>query len=429
MAGVLAVTLAGSLPVTNGQQQGRPVRIANQWISGPAWSRPPTAVPPAFFGVTINSATGDMPAFRVGAARFWDGGTRWSEIQAQRGEYDWSTLDRLVEGAKHAGLPPLFVFGGTPRWASALGPPTPYPDGSRAAPPDNLADWDSFVRNLVSRYRGRIAAYELWVLDNDRRFYAGKIETLVEMTRRASRIIRTVDPKATVVCPGMGDLWNPAAQQTLTRFAQLHGYNYCDVASIKLFQRTASDPPETMLQLTNLVDRLMHRAGIHPRLWSTGTTYSIALQGSLDETKARNYAVRFFLTGLYAHNVNLERMYFYNWGGTKIPIVLQAVGGEPTQAAFAVEQLQRWLAHAQIQSCGHGLQANLPDNVWRCEFRVNQPRHHYGATIMWTSTGTAVTTARPGATSINRLDGTTTPVHPGDSISATEEPILIEHAA
>jgi hypothetical protein len=213
----------------------------------------------------------------------------------------------------------------------------------------------------------------------------------------------------------------------MTRFAQLHGYDYCDVASIKLFQRAASDPPETILQLTTLVDRLMHSAGIHPRLWSTGTTYSITLQRPLDETKARNYAVRFFLTGLYAHNVNLERMYFYNWGGTKIPIVLQAVGGEPTQAALAVEQLQRWLAHAQIQSCGHGLQINLPDNVWQCEFRVNQPQHHYHATIMWTSTGTAAITAHPKTTSINHLDGTTTPVNPGDSISITEQPTLIQH--
>ena len=45
---------------------------------------------------------------------------------------------------------------------------------------------------------------------------------------------------------------------------------------------------------------------------------------SLDATTARNYAVRFFLVGLFARNVNLERFYFYNWGGTKIPIVLQA---------------------------------------------------------------------------------------------------------
>ncbi|MEV4313436.1 helix-turn-helix transcriptional regulator [Actinocrispum sp. NPDC049592] len=184
-----------------------------QRISGPAWLLPPAPVPSTLFGVTINSGSGAMPAFKVGAVRFWDSGTRWSEVQRQPGEFDWSALERQVSGAERLGVPPLFVFGGTPRWASPTGPAGPYPDGT-AAPPDNLADWDLFVRTLVERYRGRIEAYELWVLANDRRFYAGSVENLVEMTRRASALIRSIDPKATVVCPGMGQLWGPRVSRS-----------------------------------------------------------------------------------------------------------------------------------------------------------------------------------------------------------------------
>ncbi|MEV6981543.1 beta-galactosidase [Sphaerisporangium sp. NPDC051017] len=397
-----------------------------QWITGPAWTRPPAPVPRTLFGVTMNSSTGTMPAFRVGAVRLWDSETRWAQIQPERGEYDWSVLDRLATGAHHAGLPVLFVLGGTPAWASPGGPAAPYPDGSKAAPPDDLADWDAFVRALVGRYRGRIAAYELWVLGNDRRFYAGTVETLVEMTRRASMIIRKADPKATVVCPGMGQLWTPEGRSVLRRFAELGGYDHCDVAGIKLHQRTASDPPESMLELATMVDRTMHEVGIQPRLWSTGTTYSIPLERPLDETRARNYAVRFFLTGLWARNVNLERMYFYNWGGTKIPIVLQAEGGAPTRAALAVEQLQRWLAHAHSRSCGRGLAINLPENVWQCEFTVIEPDREYTATIRWAISGTADTTAGPNAHVVRRLDGATVQVRPGDTITVTEEPVLIE---
>jgi hypothetical protein len=400
-------------------------QASGQWVSGPAWTLPPASVPSTLFGVTINSGTGAMPAFRVGAVRFWDSGTRWSEIQRQRGEFDWSVLDRLVSGAERVGLPPLFVFGGTPRWASPAGPAGPYPDGT-PAPPDDLADWDLFVRTLVQRYRGRIESYELWVLANDRRLYAGTVEKLVEMTRRASGIIRSVDPKAIVVCPGMGQLWNPEGVSFLQSFVALGGYDYCDVAGVKLFQRTASDPPEMMLDLTATIDKVMHEAGIHPRVWNTGTTYSIPLESRLDEVRARNYAVRFFLVGLYARNVNLERMYFYNWGGTKIPIVLQAVGGVPTNAALAVEQLQRWLAHAQSRSCGHGNAANLPNNVWDCEFTITEPGRTYDVTIHWTDIGTATITAGPAAQAVRHLDGSSTTTRPGDPITVTEEPILIE---
>ncbi len=368
-----------------------------------------------------------MPSFRIGAVRLWDSGTQWANIEPDRGEFDWTVLDREVAGAQNAGLPVLFTLGGTPRWASPAGRVGPYSNGSRTTPPDDLADWDALVAALVGRYHGRIEAYELWVLANDSHFYTGSVETLVEMTRRASEIIRAADPKATVVCPGMGNLWTDGGRQVLQRFAELGGYNYCNVAGIKLYQRGASDPPETMLDLVTTIDRVFHEAGIHPRLWNTGTTYLIPLQKSLTETQARNYAVRFFLVGVYARSVNLERMYFYNWGGTNIPIVLQAVGGAPTRAALAVEQLQRWLAHAQSRSCGHGLAIRLPDNVWQCECTIVESDRHYDAMIRWTDSGTATTIAEPGVAAVHGLDGDTTTVQPGDTITVTEEPILIEH--
>ncbi|MER5267625.1 helix-turn-helix domain-containing protein [Actinosynnema sp. NPDC002837] len=420
---VLAVILVSSTTGTH-LAATAPDRSVDQRLTGPAWTLPPAPVPSALFGVTINSATGAMPAFRVGAVRFWDGGTRWSEIQRHRGEFDWAVLDRLVSGAERAGVPPLFVFGGTPKWAAPDGPVAPYPDAT-AAPPTDLSDWDLFVRTLVDRYRGRIEAYELWVLANDRKFYAGSVETLIEMSRRAGDIIRSSDPDATVVCPGMGELWTSEGVAFLRRFAELGGYDHCDVAGIKLFKRQASDPPETMVDLTASIDRVMHRAGVHPRLWSTGTAYSIALQEPLDEATARNHAVRFFLVGIYARKVNLERMYFYNWGGTRIPIVLQPVGGVPTSAALAVEQLQRWLHHAHSRACGHGAPANLPDNVWQCEFTVTEPGQTYDATIRWTDEGTATLTAGPRSQELRHLDGRVEKVRSGDTITVTEEPVLI----
>jgi hypothetical protein len=416
---LVLLTASGSddrQPASASQPPARPV--------GAAWKLPSAPVPDTLFGVTINSGTGAMPTFQVGAVRFWDGGTRWSEIQRERGEFDWSAADRLVDGAYNAGVPALFVFGGTPKWASPAGPAGPYPEGT-PAPPVELADWDTYVRTVVERYRGRIQAYELWVLANDPRFYAGSVETLVEMTRRASEIIRSTDHDATVVCPGMGRLWDADGVEFLLRFAALGGYNHCDVAGVKLFQQTASDPPETMLGLADTIDRVMHEAGLQPRLWSTGTMYEITLEHPLDEATARNYAVRFFLVGIYARKVNLERMYFYNWGGTKIPIVLQPVGGVPTSAALAVEQLQRWLRHARSESCGHGIQVNLPDNVWQCEFIATEDGDAYAAVIRWTDTGTATVTAGDRTKEVRHLDGTVTAVRPGDAITVTEEPVLI----
>ncbi|MEV8517607.1 helix-turn-helix domain-containing protein [Dactylosporangium sp. NPDC051484] len=428
-AAVVLLT-ATAIVVLNRTPQGRPSAATQsatpQWISGPTWNLPPQPVPKPFFGVTINSSTGDMPGFTVGAVRLWDSETRWAQIQPTRGTFDWSVLDRLVSGAEHAGLPVLFVFGGTPGWAAPNGRRSVYPEDARSTPPDNLPDWEAFVRAVTDRYRDRIQAYELWVLATDQRMYSGSVETLVDMTRRASAIVRAADPKATIVCPGMGDLWNPEGQQMLQRFAGLGGYDYCDVAGVKLHQRSADDPPETMLELTTLIDHVFHEAGAHPPLWNTGTTYTIPLQGPLDRTKARNYAVRFFLVGLLTRNTNLQRMYFYNWGGTKIPIVLQADGGEPTSAGRAVEQFQAWLSGAEIRSCGHGPAVDLPVNAWECRFTVMTLEGTRRAVVRWTHTGTAAMRVEQDATVLRRLDGSTVAVTPGSDLVLSEEPVLIQ---
>ncbi len=73
------------------------------------------------------------------------------------------------------------------------------------------------------------------------------------------------------------------------------------------------------------------------------------------------------------------------------------------------------------------LAIRLPDNVWQCLFTIAEPDRRYDATIRWTDHGTATTTAEPGVAAISRLDGSTTAVQPGDTITVTEEPILIDH--
>jgi len=401
--------------------------VPEQWISGPTWQLAEAPVEPTFFGVTIQSPTGSMPTFRVGAARLWDGGTRWQQIQPRRGVFDWTTMDRLVDGARRAGLPVMFVAGGTQGWASPAGRKSVYSDESRATPPDDLADWDAYITAIATRYRGKLESYELWVLGNDPRFFSGSVETLVDMTRRASRIIRKLDPHATLVCPGMGLLWTPQGQQIMKRFAELDGYSFCDVAGIKLYQRTASDPPETMLELTALVDRLFHEAGTHPPLWSTGTTYDVTLQERLPEDTARNYIVRFYLTGVIARQANLDRMYFYNWGGVKIPLVLQADGGAPTRAALALEQLQRWLTGARSRSCGQGVPAGLPLHGWMCSFTFDGGRRKVD--IVWTDRGTAMVKARPGVQRVHHLDGTVRTTRVAEDVPIGETPVMVEYAA
>jgi transcriptional regulator with XRE-family HTH domain len=391
-----------------------------------SWSQAPLPVDPELFGMTMNSFSGVMPSFRVGAVRLWDSETRWSQVEPERGRFDWSTLDRLLDGAERRGLPTVFVFGGTPPWAAPNGRKAAYREDTRAAPPDDLADWDTFVRAVVRHAGDRIDAYETWITANHDHHYNGSAQTLVDMTRRASRIIREEDRGATVVCPSITDLWERKAHAYLLRFAELGAYQYCDAAAVNLYQRRVTDPPETMLETVQDLERTFQLAGYHLPLWRTGTTQTLQLNDPLDADRAANYLVRFYLMSLYSRRV--ERMFYYAWGNSKIPLVVQAEGQPPTKAGRYVGRLQRWLARAEIRSCGHGGEIGLPENVWQCEFLV--PDEHgteRPARIRWTLSGTADARAGTGARRVQYLDGTARALGARDTVRITERPLLIQY--
>jgi len=218
------------------------------------------------------------------------------------------------------------------------------------------------------------------------------------MVRRAAAVIREADPAATVVCPSMGQLWEPAYLAYLQRFGELRGYDYCDAAAVKLYPRRAADPPETMVELAERVDEAFHRGHGHARLWSTGTDFDVPYQLPLDEPRGADHAARFFLAGVYAR---FERMYFYNWGSARVPIVLQPAGGPATRAAAYVGRVRSWLSGAQVTSCRYGEPAGLAGNVWTCRF----DRGGVPFEIWWTHEGTARVPAPAGLTVAERLDG------------------------
>ncbi|WP_051111582.1 helix-turn-helix domain-containing protein [Sciscionella marina] len=379
-------------------------------------------VPSSFFGVTMNSTSGVMPSFSVGSVRFWDSGTRWAQLQPGSGRYDWHILDRLVTSAERAHLPMVYVFGGTPEWASPNGDLGPYPDKSRTSPPTDLGDWDRFVTALADRYRQRIGAYELWSLADDRHFYSGDPATLVEMVRRAAGIIHRLDRNATVVCPSMGKQWTSEGQSWLRRFAELGGYRHCDAAGIKLYTRGDDDRPETMLDLVHTVESTFHRAGVQPPLWNTGTTFDIPLRRGVGQRTAVNYATRAYLVALYAR---YQRMYFYAWGGRKIPVVIQPEGARPSPAGYAIGVLDRWLAATAITGCGHGPENDLPRHTYRCGFTT--PRERFA--VYWTDRGTSTLPARRTDTTLRRVDGSTDIVPAGRPIGLDERPVRISEGA
>ena len=123
----------------------------------------------------------------------------WRDIEgAEKGSYDWSHTDHIVEMANAEKIDLVVRIDHQPKWVGGG-----YPVNG---PPDNLQDLADFLRALVGRYKGRIRAYEVWNEPNLAREWGGKLPdpgAYVKLLRIAYKAIKSADPKAMVISAGL----------------------------------------------------------------------------------------------------------------------------------------------------------------------------------------------------------------------------------
>lgn len=78
----------------------------------------------------------------------------WSIVEPTQGTFSWSTIDSEVNGAIANGQQVLGILHVVPQWAGGgtLG----------NTPPTTTTDWATYVGQVAKRYKGKIAAYEVW---------------------------------------------------------------------------------------------------------------------------------------------------------------------------------------------------------------------------------------------------------------------------
>jgi hypothetical protein len=112
------------------------------------------------------------------------------------GASTWAKYDDIVERANALGLKVLLRVDTSPRWAL----PANAPDG--LSPPLEDADYWDFVAEVAARYRGRVAAYQIWNEPNLNSEWGRRRPDAVayaRLLRGATERIRAIDPSARVL--------------------------------------------------------------------------------------------------------------------------------------------------------------------------------------------------------------------------------------
>nr|MBA3532874.1 cellulase family glycosylhydrolase [Ardenticatenales bacterium] len=119
----------------------------------------------------------------------------WERAEAEPGAFRWIDIDNTVQRTEEAGLQLLLRVDRSPTWARP-------PDTTGSHPPTDLNAYARFWETLATRYRGRVAAYELWNEPNlslewgnqrpDPAYY-------VEMLRVVHATLQRIDPDAILI--------------------------------------------------------------------------------------------------------------------------------------------------------------------------------------------------------------------------------------
>jgi polysaccharide biosynthesis protein PslG len=147
----------------------------------------------------------DMELIRDAGFRWVKQAFAWREIEGSgKGQYDWSVSDRIVDQAESIGLHVIARLDSDPSWASGQ----VYPNANNIimTPPNDLQDFADFCYNLASRYKGRIAAYQLWNEPNLSREWGGMApdpEGYVRFLKAGYEAIKRGDPNAIVISAGL----------------------------------------------------------------------------------------------------------------------------------------------------------------------------------------------------------------------------------
>lgn len=132
------------------------------------------------------------------------GFVNWGTVEPEPGQFRWVDPDNVVNALGNQGAKIVLRVHGTPHWAKPADTPLSHP-------PDDMADFANFLTALATRYKGKVAAYEIWNEPNLNYEWGNQPPdpaTYTHMLKAAYTAIKAVDPEALVITGGLSTTGN-----------------------------------------------------------------------------------------------------------------------------------------------------------------------------------------------------------------------------
>lgn len=310
----------------------------------------------------------DWPLIGAKWVRLWDTGDTWNVYELERGRFRWEKLDAKIAAAQRNDVKVLYVFAYTPTWASARPEEGHYTGAGATAEPRKINDWRNFVREVARRYKGRIAAYEVWNEPNAG-FFSGTVEAYERLLEAAYEVLKQEDPAARV----LGLSATGSYFEWMEQAFKLGALKHMDVVSVHTYTTPRSPEEVNLVGRYEGTHRLIKQYGAPRPVWNTEvglwqpereggrpmTEDRIVAKAPeqtrpnwtaswpyrpITEQAAAEYCVRTYLITMAC---GVERLFWYSWVTQSLPMYTDL--NEPRLLAVAYGGMTARLSRARFR--------------------------------------------------------------------------------
>ncbi len=399
-------------------------------LAGPAPAVLPQRLP------SIMSHARDLGAawFRVNV--LWACSEPWHGcVEKSEGRLDWSLTDAIVGEAEKVGVSLLLNVRGY-----SCGTPCDRPNPLYASDPElKLRAYETFIRELVRRYKGRIRHWQIENEITERLFWRGTLDEYHRMLAAAYRVIKAEDAAAQVLLAGVPTMdahfvSDPSDHRFRIRAFAAERLNTWkaivaeardnfDILDLHLYDSPASIP-----ERIELFRRHLQSLGAHKPIWVTETGGPDTRNPAGDpryfnktpptEAHASEVVMRLVL----ALSAGAERVFWFHLigSGTGDEFAHVAlVHGQEQQLAFSTFRLvaRKLAGFASVHSvnAGRGISA----------YRFSRPAGD--VYVLWAAKDSASATLASAGTRVlvTEVDGTTSRLA-ATSLTTGTVPIFVE---
>ena len=344
-------------------------------------------VKPAFFGMHIhNPSIEKIKMINMHGWRSWDSRSRWADLNPSPNEWNFLGLDHNVNIMLTQQSDVLLVLGSTPLWAAKRpAEPCPYGFGC-SSEPSNLIMWDTYVKTVGERYKGKVRLYEIWnepkfsdfTTSKRSSFFTGDSLSMITMACSAYKTLKKIDPKNRVLTPGFsGD------SSQLDMYFDKGGGKCADIISFHFYAKNPEEMEKEILKVKAVM--LKHGLSKMP-LWNTEQGFFLnAAPGEPQAESEKQLSEYVSRSLILAASQGIQRVYWYSLERAMASVM-------------AYNVTFKWLVNAKISSC-----------VYEGVYRIcGLSRNGEDAKIVWSTLRKGVYSVPKawGVKSIYHIDGT-----------------------